>query len=142
MYWRVDGVALSEAAHGVVARLDVGQVSAAAKHGLGIAFLPRAVFGLLHVLMHLWERVEIVVDKLPGLLVAYVHSLSQSEGRDAIYYAEVGLLGLLALSVAHVLHGLLPYLGSRGAVDVETLTEGLYHVLVAREVSHYSELYL
>lgn len=136
----VDGVALGKASHSVVARFYVGQIPAPAKHSLGVAFLPCALLGLLHVLIHLGEGLEVVVDELLCLLVADVHPLRQSESGDAVNDAEVGLLSLLALCVAYVFDGLFPNLRRRGAVYVETLAECLDHVLVAREVRHYAKL--
>ena len=132
----VDGVALGKSAYGGVARDDVGQVAAAAEQRLGIAVLPCLLLGLLHVGVHFGESSEVVVDELAGLVVAYVHALGQSEGGDAIDNAEVGLLGLLALSVDHGRHLLVPYLRCSGPMDVETLAKGLDHVLIARQMGH------
>ena len=86
--------------------------------------------------MYLGEGFEIVVDELSRLSRGDVHALRQAEGGYAIDDAEVGLLGLLALTVANLIHALFPYLCGGGAVYVEGLAEGLGHVLVGRKVGH------
>ena len=142
MYGRVDGVALGEVAHGGIVRGDVRQIAAAMEERLGVAVLAGKLLGLLHVGVHLWERLEVAVDELLCLVSTDLQSFSQTEDRDAVDDAEVGSLGLRALVAADVLYLLLIDACSGGGVDVIALAERLYHVLVAGEVSHDAKLNL
>ena len=142
LYGRVDGVALGKVAHGGVVRGDVRQIAAAMEECLGVAVLAGKLLSLLHVSVHVGERLEVAVDELLGLVSADLQSFSQTEDRDAVDDAEVGSLGLRALVAAYVLYLLLIDACGGGGVDVIALAERLYHVLVAREMSHYAQLYL
>ena len=139
---RIDGIALSEAAHGAVFGIYVRQIASPAKHRLGVFLLACCRDGTFHKCMDLGEGSEIVLNELPCLTVGNAHALCQTKGRDAVDDAEVGLLSLLALCVGDLIKGFFPYLGSGGAVNIQSLAERLYHVLVTTKVSHDAQLYL
>ena len=140
LYWGVYGVALSKVAHGGVARVDVGQVASAVEEGLGVTLLSCCLLGRLHVELHLGEGLEVAVDELLSLVARDLKSLSQTEHRYAVYYAEVGTFGLCALVACDAVNGLLIYLCCRGGVNVVAFAERLYHVVVAAEVCHDAQL--
>ena len=142
MYRGVYGVALGKVAHGGVVGCDVGQIAAAVEEGLGVAVLSSQLLGLLHIGVHLRECLEVAVYKLLGLVATYLQTLCQAKDGYAVYYAEVGTLGLGALVAANVFNLLLVYACGGGGVYVVALAESLNHVLVAREVSHDAQLYL
>ena len=92
--------------------------------------------------MYFRESFKIIVYQLACFGIANTHTLGQSESGYAVYYAKIGLLGLLALLVGNIVDVFLPYLCSSGTMYVDTLPERLYHIFITRQMRHDSQLYL
>ena len=138
----VDGISLGETPHRGIVRIDVGKVSPSVEQRLGISVGACHLYALVHILLHLREVLEVSFYQLLCLVAAYLQSFRQTEHRNAVDDAEVGTLCLCALVSAHLVDGFFVYLRRRGSVDVVSLAERFYHVLVAAQVSHHSQLYL
>ena len=131
LYRSVDGIAFGKTTYGTVLRVDIWQIATALEDSLGIAFFACRLFSFFHVFVHLWEGNEIVFDELFSLSIVYFHTLCQAIGCYTIDDTKVGLLSLLTLCACNVGNILVVYLCCCGSMDVVTLAEGSYHILVA-----------
>ena len=133
---RVDGVALGHAAHHLVARVDVGQLSRAAVEGVDGALVAGGGDAVVHVAADVGEAGEVAVDDVFGFLARYVEPLGQSECRYAVDDAEVGGLGLAAHVGCDVGGRHSEYACGGGLVDVLAPAEGFDQMGVVAEVRH------
>ena len=140
MYGRVHGVALGVTAHRGIARIDVGEVSAAFELGENIAAFLCALDAGGHVFLDLRIGVEVAVDQFLGFAARDAESLRKAEGGDAVDDAEVGGFGLAALIARHLFDGLVEDARGGSGVDVVAGVEVGDHVLVAAEVCHDAQL--
>ena len=140
--WGVHCVALAEAAHHGVARVDVGQHAAATKEGGHIALLTCLSNTLLDVLFHFGEGLEVAVNKHLGLTAWNIKSLTQSKCRDAIEDAKVGGLSLSALVASDLVERFVVNLGCCDGMDVLILGKGVEHSGVVAQVGYESQFYL
>ena len=138
----VDGVALGKATYSGVLRVDIGQVAATAEEGSDVALLARHLFRLLHVVVHLWEGVEVAVNQHLSLVARDVEALGQAKHGDAVDDAEVGTFRLRSLVARHLFNGFFIDVGGRGSMQVLTFAEHAHHVLVLRQMGHHAQFNL
>ena len=114
----VDGEALPERAHLVVARLKLGNLAAAAPHGGHVPVRLGLLDRLRHEGRHAGEALEVCVDELLGLLAGDVQPIAEAVVRQPVDDAVVDHLGLRAHARIDVLGCDAEYLGGGGGVHV------------------------
>ena len=123
-------------------RTDVGQVAAASKFCLDISLVAGGIYAVLHKGLHLRVSLEVAVYQSLCLCTRHLHSLCQTEGRDAVDDAKVGRLGFAALIAVHLFDGLSVDARGGGGMDVLAGAEVFNHILIATEVRHDAQLHL
>src|SRR5690606_14202128 len=140
LHRRVDRGAFGTLAHGLVLRMDLRQVQAAAEQGLDVTLVRSLDAGVFHVAQHARVAGEVAVDTVLGLLAIDTDRLGQAEGAHAVDQAEVDRLGTAPLVGGDLLQRYAEHLGGGGAVHVQTLAEGIEQALVLGQVRHDAQL--
>ncbi len=136
----VDGIALTEAPHHGIPRVDVGQHATTAVEGGHIAFFACLGNGAVDVVTHLGEGRVIAVDKHLGFLARDIQALCQTKSADAVQDAEIGRFGLASLVTGDLFQGFVVDACSGDGVDVMVVGKGVKHRFVVAQVSDQSQL--
>ena len=102
LHRRIDGGALGGLAQHAVAGMNIGQVEAATKQGLDIAFLVRQSLCLVHIAAHAGVFLEVAVDIVTRLAAAHANLLGEPEGGHAVDETEVNCLSAATLVGRHL----------------------------------------
>ena len=136
----VDGGTLGPGAARAVGTVDLGQVEPPAEHRFHIASRLGLGLGVVHVVAHPREALEVAVDVVLGRRVVDAQRLRQAIAAHAVDEPEVDDLGVAALLAADQLRRQAEHFRCRGAVHVHPLGKGLEEGLVATEVGHDAQL--
>ena len=104
LYRSVYGIALGKVAHGSIVRSNVGQIASTMEEGFGIAVFTCQLLGLLHIVVHLRECLEIAIDELFSLVAAYLQTFGMTKDSNAVDYTEIGTFGLGALVECNIIY--------------------------------------
>ena len=135
----VDGHALGGVAALEVARVDLGQVAAAAHQSLGVAALLGRLLGLLDPLGDALEAAEVGVDEGLGVSALHAAALGQAVGGESVDHAEVHHLGDAAHFWLHVVDADSVSARGGGGMDVLAVAEGGDQVVVLGEMGEDAE---
>ena len=86
----IDGVTFSETTHDAVGRVDVWQVATTSKQGSDVALFSGYLLGLLHVVVNLWEGLEVTVYQHLSFVARDIQALCETKDGDAIDDTKIG----------------------------------------------------